>query len=135
MVCLAFGQGHLDRHLGMQQVGVVDVLHLDHRDIALRIVLKTRPEGVTHLYFSQEAKIHIHRNADTTQRVARSYPTTSADFKIQKRRYCKFLLRGKSPGAPPGGSRTDGELLPAASRQRAVQAQPAPIPGTSAPGG
>ena len=55
-----------DRFFGVQQVGVVDVLHLDHGDIALRVVLETRPEGVAHLYFSQPAKIHVCKNAVTT---------------------------------------------------------------------
>ena len=51
VVGLALGQRHPDGILGMQQIGVVDVLHPDHRDIALWVVLEARPEGVSHLYF------------------------------------------------------------------------------------
>lgn len=49
---LALGQRYPDRLFRVQQIGVVDVLHLKHGDFALRVVLKARPEGVTHLYFS-----------------------------------------------------------------------------------
>ena len=54
----------------MQQVGIVDVLHLDHGDIALRVVLEARPEGIAHLYVSQLGQVHYCNNAVTTKLLA-----------------------------------------------------------------
>ena len=47
--------------LGVQQIRIVDVLHLDHEHVTRRIGLQPRTEGVTHLDVGDLGKKHLQK--------------------------------------------------------------------------